>query len=272
MVTLDEGGWAESWARLTAPPAALEPYIDHVFTIDFRAADQRSWKVLPDTCGHLLVEMTASGGVGRVSVVGARRVAVEIDVARRAWTVGARFRPGALAALAGPAGKLTDWSATAGATWGAVGDHFEADIRRATDPAFVQRHLARFLQDRVASSPPPDWRAVGFGALVRRSGGRTGIGEAAARMGLSPRGLRDAATAFLGLPPKRYARIHRLFRALQLGRTTTWARVAAACGFADQSHLVRDFRDLLGETPAEYVARGRPVPIRSSPSGGGGSS
>jgi AraC-like DNA-binding protein len=35
----------------------------------------------------------------------------------------------------------------------------------------------------------------------------------------------------------------------------TWSRIAAAHGFADQSHLVRDCRAMLGESPSEFVAR-----------------
>jgi AraC-like DNA-binding protein len=33
--------------------------------------------------------------------------------------------------------------------------------------------------------------------------------------------------------------------------------VAAACGFADHSHLVREFRDLAGVTPTRYVQEWR---------------
>ncbi|WP_352426180.1 helix-turn-helix domain-containing protein, partial [Aminomonas paucivorans] len=36
------------------------------------------------------------------------------------------------------------------------------------------------------------------------------------------------------------------------------AEVAALCGYADQSHLIREFRRLWGLTPEQY--RGRAVP------------
>jgi len=34
-----------------------------------------------------------------------------------------------------------------------------------------------------------------------------------------------------------------------------WARIAATTGYFDQSHLIRDFRLLLGETPRTFLAR-----------------
>lgn len=266
MVTLDEGGWPESTARLSGVPPVLDPYVENAFTVDFRTADQRGWKILPDTCGHLLVEIRSRGGVGRVSIVGARRYAIEIDVTPRSWTIGVRFRPGGLAALAAvPAWELTDTSVQAGSLWGAAGDRFEADVRGATDPRLVRDRLLRFLQHRTVSASVPDWRAVSFGTLVRESRGTAGVEEAAASMGVPVRTLRAASNDFLGLAPKRFARIHRLFGAIAMGRVATWSRVAAACGFADQPHLIREFRNLLGETPMEYLARGRPLPIRSSP-------
>ena len=60
----------------------------------------------------------------------------------------------------------------------------------------------------------------------------------------------------IGLSPKRLLRILRLYRALEMYRPSIgWASVAASAGFADQPHLVRELRELLGETPREWLAR-----------------
>src|SRR5262249_53369445 len=59
--------------------------------------------------------------------------------------------------------------------------------------------------------------------------------------------------AEFGLPPHAWLMQHRLRRAAQLllaGEAP--AGVAAALGFADQSHLTRRFRALYGVTPGEY--------------------
>ncbi|TIS77106.1 MAG: helix-turn-helix transcriptional regulator, partial [Mesorhizobium sp.] len=48
------------------------------------------------------------------------------------------------------------------------------------------------------------------------------------------------------------SRIVRFNRALSLSKRQddNWAGIAADCGYADQAHLVREFRQLAGETPS----------------------
>lgn len=59
-----------------------------------------------------------------------------------------------------------------------------------------------------------------------------------------------------GLTPKRFGRVQRLqrlVRALDGQAQVDWATMAAEHGYADQSHLADEFRELVGVTPTEYV-------------------
>jgi AraC-like DNA-binding protein len=59
----------------------------------------------------------------------------------------------------------------------------------------------------------------------------------------------------VGLSPKRFARVARFRSAFdRLATATSLATVAAECGYADQSHLTHEFREMAGETPSSYQA------------------
>ncbi|CAN7504143.1 helix-turn-helix domain-containing protein [Mesorhizobium sp. LjRoot246] len=89
------------------------------------------------------------------------------------------------------------------------------------------------------------------------SGGRTRIASIAERLGWSRKHLAGSFSNAIGIGPKTLSRIVRFNRALGLSRqqTVDWADIAADCGYADQAHLVREFRDLAGETPTALSAR-----------------
>jgi len=66
----------------------------------------------------------------------------------------------------------------------------------------------------------------------------------------------------VGLPPKSYQTQIRLARARRLlaqGRAATW--VAYECGFADQSHLSRRFKEFYGVTPGAFQAHYQAQPV-----------
>ena len=68
------------------------------------------------------------------------------------------------------------------------------------------------------------------------------------------------ATTFrehVGIPPKRLARLLRFSHAVELMLScpqATVGEVAAACGYYDQAHLDRDFREFAATTPTAYAA------------------
>jgi AraC-like DNA-binding protein len=78
----------------------------------------------------------------------------------------------------------------------------------------------------------------------------------AALSGCSRRSLERRFDAAVGMPPKRLARIvrfQRVFREAREAASAGWVEVALRCGYADQSHLIRDFRELAGEPPTAFL-------------------
>jgi AraC-like DNA-binding protein len=105
---------------------------------------------------------------------------------------------------------------------------------------------------REAQPPPPDidwaWRR-----LVA-SHGRLRVAELATELGCSRKHLAARFREHVGLPPKVVARMLRFRRASDLiGTGVSIAQIAAICGYYDQAHLDRDFRDFAGTTPTAYL-------------------
>ena len=112
--------------------------------------------------------------------------------------------------------------------------------------------IAGRLADAHALSPEIAWAY----RTVIASGGRTRIAALASEIGWSRKHLAAKFTDAIGIGPKTLSRIVRFNRALSLSKRQddNWAGIAADCGYADQAHLVREFRQLAGETPSGLAA------------------
>lgn len=87
-------------------------------------------------------------------------------------------------------------------------------------------------------------------AFLATAEGIGSVGRAAAVVGLSHARLRALAQAQMGVPLSRWMAWRRLNRAGDaLARGAGLAEAALAAGFADQAHLSRDMRKILGITP-----------------------
>lgn len=70
---------------------------------------------------------------------------------------------------------------------------------------------------------------------------------------LSSRQYRRRFEAAVGISPKLLDRIQRFQRSLQLMGNVPVAEVALSCGYYDQAHLIRDFRQFAGVTPSMWL-------------------
>jgi len=230
MVLLDNGCASREGLRVMPSPADLRGLVEHTFVELHEGA--REWRVVPDASPHLIVTVLTQGRL-RAGLVGARSSAAIIDRRERIATVGIRLVPGALAVIVkDSAREFLDCAVPlADAFPAALLTHLE--ISADASPSHMVAELLRLVR-RVASAP------------------------AVPGVTLAERATREQSHREIGLSPKRVMRIQRLHRALWAARprTLSWATIAHSSGYADQAHLTRECRSLLGDTPVQWLARG----------------
>jgi len=132
------------------------------------------------------------------------------------------------------------------------------DVRDAGEQFGLLCELVRRRVARSRVEPRADARfAV---AALASSHGSERIEALCATIGVSRKHLRALFDSHVGLSPKAYARMFRFRRVvdlLQRGRPAPpWADLAMACGYYDQAHFNREFRQFSGMSPGEFTATG----------------
>ena len=134
----------------------------------------------------------------------------------------------------------------------------ELESRLRETPAWPERFdlVDAFLLRRLAASRPADPAVAWSWHHLYESRGTTAIATLATELGWSHRKLIARFRDEIGLAPKAVARVMRFDRATTALRNPepSLAQVAFECGYADQAHLNREFRELAGVSPKRYRA------------------
>jgi AraC-like DNA-binding protein len=114
-----------------------------------------------------------------------------------------------------------------------------------------------FLLDAAERGRRPSPEVVHAWARIVEQRGAVRIGELARTAGCSHQNLIRRFGDEVGVTPKKAARLVRFEHVLRgiRERRTSWDRVAADGGYADQAHMIREFRAFTGLTPTGYAAR-----------------
>jgi len=189
--------------------------------------------------------------------VGPMTNSAELRVSGGVHNFTVHFTPTGLSILLGlRMGELVDSGVAAADILGGSIAELDDRVRRAdrfeTRVAAVETWVQSAMER--ARAPHPSDRLA---QLILRTGGRGSIDELALRVGMTGRHAHRRFMADVGLAPKAYARIVRMNAAIaakQRRRNAAWIEIAHACGYADQAHLVREFRALTGRVPKALFA------------------
>jgi AraC-like DNA-binding protein len=156
--------------------------------------------------------------------------------------------------------ELTDTAVAVDDIWGATGARLASDLCE-MDEADRIDHLESVLVTQLAR----DHRATGSvdvpglaAGIQRRRGGVT-VEAMARAAGVSRQHLTREFRYRIGISPKLYSRLARFQSGLTFAGSHSrvdWADAAANMGYADQSHMIAEFRQFSGLTP-QALASGR---------------
>jgi AraC-like DNA-binding protein len=135
----------------------------------------------------------------------------------------------------------------------------ELSERLAGLPTWAARfdHLDSVLPRLIGNGRPPAPSTVRAWRRLVETSGRLQVATLAAELGTTRKHLAERFREEIGVSPKTLSRILRFrsaFRLLDVGQLTL-PEIALRCGYFDQAHLNRDFREFAGETPASFDRR-----------------
>ncbi|MFE3250195.1 helix-turn-helix domain-containing protein [Streptomyces sp. NPDC059209] len=161
-----------------------------------------------------------------------------------------RLSPVVATAVLGPPTEFGGTVTSLEGVWGRDAGRAEDRLRAATswDERFTV--AANLLAQRPTARPSLDPEIAVVWWRMHTSRGRVRVDDLANEVGWSRKRLWSRFRSQIGLTPKRAAQLMRFDHAAHLlaaGNAAAW--VAAASGYADQSHLHREVKAFTGATP-----------------------
>jgi len=166
---------------------------------------------------------------------------------------GVRFHPGMAAAFMPEAPLLNDKIEPLDNLWGKAARSISERLAESSD----LRTMAEVMERNLRPAEPPD---AAQRALWRLPATAVPLDRLVSDSGLSARHFRRACVDRAGVSPKYLRRILRFRKAVEQihamtasGAQPSWAQLAAACGYFDQAHFIREFQEFEGSTPGRFL-------------------
>ena len=254
------------------PCPELRDYVDWFWFYEGLSPAHRLERVLPDGTFELCInlrdevrhtydldEHRPTAAYRRAWLSGTHARHIVIDTAMDSSMMGVHFKPaGAACVLGMPAGEMTDRVVELDAIWGNSGLDLHNALLEAPTPDSKFTVLERFLlclAKRARVRSPAIRHALRW---FTAEPAMTSIDNVAGELGVSHKHLIQRFRDEVGLTPKRFCRIRRfrsVLRTIQNQNTVDWADIACACGYFDQAHFIREFRDFSGLNPSAYLTQ-----------------
>jgi AraC-like DNA-binding protein len=240
------------------PSSDLAPWVEHHWSVewDLRGAAPQRVETLPHPSVHLIFEAR-----GRSRVAGPSLARFSRLLKGKGGVFAVKFKPaGFHPFVRTPISRLADRTLRFRQVFGVAGEELERAVL-ATGPDSERITLVEdFLRSREPERDDDVDRISEMVYGVARDSEICKVEQLAARHGLNKRTLQRLFARYVGVSPKwviqRY-RLHEAAERLAAGELIHQAELALDLGYSDQAHFVRDFKSIVGVSPAAYARAAR---------------
>lgn len=184
---------------------------------------------------------------------------VEIESNGIAGFVSVRFFPwGAYHFFDKPVKDFLDQTLDARELWGNQITDLREELK--SQPSIEEKFsvVEKFLLEQYGKFKRDDRAIDNVIKWIREQKGMMSVEEIGSRAGLSKKQLERKFLSTVGTTPKTFARITRFLNLCQnledhKGRTLT--ELTHDCGYYDQAHFIKEFKEFSGYTPKEFYER-----------------
>lgn len=240
-----------------APSSTLAGLIEHYWFVswDLRGLPAQQQETLP----HPNVQFVAERGSTAIYGVHSGRFVRVLE--GQGHVFGIKFKAGGFFPFYGaPVAELMDRSLDPRRLFGDDATRFEAEVFASEDVDAMSAAAERLLLAHRPSHDSNVARVSTMVADIAKDQSLTSVEMLVQRTGLGKRAMQRLFKLYVGVGPKwvinRY-RLHEAIAQLQTGASVAWAELAQQLGYFDQAHFIRDFRKLVGRSPAEYARTAR---------------
>jgi AraC-like DNA-binding protein len=175
------------------------------------------------------------------------------------------FQPGGLHRMLGLSlHEMIDGNYNAADVFGNKMRTVQMQLQEAEDFDAIKNVVEQFLLEQLLRAKPflPFDNAM---LELVKCDGNLSIEKTASLSCLSLRQFERVCKQRIGMPPKLFARIIRFSKAYRLYENSSaksWTSIAHECGYFDQMHFIRDFKEFAGVTPRIIEKELEQLPVR----------
>ena len=252
------------------PAAALRPYVLQYWEGTFNGMPSAVLEqtVLPSGYIELVLHLSEARCELKVksgwetsaafSLVGFWTTPFFLQFRDKVQTFAIRFKPEAMYFIFGiPAAEFINCSANLEDTFGACFTSFCYQIEALKTVEERIQMADTYLLNRLKKAQNRHSYVQLAAELIRHQKGEITVEGLSQEVCISTRQLEREFKNKLGLSPKSYMRIARLNKVMELLNQKSFkslAQLSYYCGYADQAHLIREFKQLTGELPSFYAS------------------